>query len=646
AASAPSAASAPRADQPGHQNSTAPAMTRADVDAWLDEVVPAALDSADVAGAGVAVVHDGQVLTTRGFGAADTGDGRAPVPVDPKDTLFRVGSVSKLFTATAVMQLVEAGRVDLDTEVEEYVDIDVPRRVDRPITLRHLLTHTAGFEERLRGLIGTPGTDVDLRAALVTDPPEQVFAPGTMPAYSNYGNALAGYVVEQVSGRPFEDYVADDVLARAGMASSSFAQPLPPALAGRLSKGYSSTGAPAEPFEMVSTPPAGALSSSTDDMARFMLAQLGEPVPGVAAGSPPVLRPETLDLMQRPALGEDTLGALAAGPRMGLGYFDEDRNGREVVGHGGDTSWFHAHLQLYPQERTGIFVALNSSGSTPTATLDLRQRLLAGFADRYFPESGRPSPSVDADTAREHAAAMEGRYEPSRTFRSTFATVAGLMGRTTVTAQDDGRLLFSPGPATAEPAVYEEVRPWVWREVDGDRTVAARVSDGRVEAIGFESAFALLPVPVQRSEALVLPVLVGSAAVLVVGGLCWLLARPVLAVRRRRRGARTSDRNGRTLRVLSRLGVACAALAIVGWAGILTTMVGLTDVPEIAIRAVQALQLLGALAVVPAALRLVDEVRRRVRWWRVASTATVLAALVGLAWFAVEFRLLAPSVSY
>lgn len=618
---------------------TAPALTRTDVDAWLDGFLPAALERTDIPGAAVAVVHDGEVVTTRGYGWADTGtESGEAVPVDPDRTLFRPGSVSKLVTATAVMQLVEAGDVDLDTDVSAYVDIDVPRSFDDPITLRHLLTHTAGFEERIRGLIGAEGTPVDLRAALATDPPEQVYRPGTVPAYSNYGNALAGYVVERVSGEPFEQYVQEHVLEPAGMTTATFDQPVPDDLRDRLALGYGTASGPSAGFEVVGVPPAGALSASAADMARFMLALLGEPATGEQ-----VLDADTLALMQEPALDEDDLGTLAGGARMGLGFFQEDRNGHRIVGHGGDTNAFHSHLQLYPDERTGVFVSVNGSGAGALDSLELREQLMQGFADRYFPPTDAADAAdtaVDADTAREHAAALAGAYTDSRAMRSTFLHATELLAVTHVTAQDDGRVLIAPGPLTNRPVLYEEVEPWVWQEVGGQRTIAARAEDGRVTAIGYDSAFTLLPASAATGVAL--PALGVATAVLLVGA----LAGPVVALVRRVRHRTPRDAAGRTARVLTRVAAASAVLAVAGWAVAITTIMGLVDLPEGGLRVLQVLQGVGILGLVPATVRVVGDVRRRAGGWRVAGGVLVLLALGVVAWFAVTYRLVAPSLSY
>lgn len=620
-------------------------LEQADVDTWLDGLLPAALESAGIAGGVVTVVDDGKVVTTRGYGHADTGTtGGEAVPVDAESTLFRPGSVSKLFTATAVMQLVESGDVDLDTDIDEYLDLDVPRRFDEPITLRHLLTHTAGFEERIAGLIGSGDESPVLRDELAEEPPEQVFAPGTVPAYSNYGNSLAGYIVEHVSGMPFEEYVQRNILAPAGMASSTFEQPLPDALRDRMSQGYPTSADAPGPFEIVGTPPAGALTASAPDMARFMLAQLGEP------GTGSILEPETLDLMHAPALDEDTLGNLAASPRMTLGFFDESRNGRWILGHGGDTNYFHSHLQIYPEERTGIFVSFNSSGNTGLATLALRDAVLHGFTDRYFPADGAPAPStVDDATAAEHAAIAEGSYVASRGMQSTFLASLEAFSSTQLAAQDDGRLLITPGPLSDSPALYEEVAPWVWREVGGQRTIAMRVADDRVEAIGIEGAFTLLPAQPERAQGVVLPVLVLSALILLVAAVAWPVGAIVRRVRHRslpESGRLRTERTGRVSRLLTRIATVSTVLALGGWAAAVVTVMSLQDVSEGSLRLLQVLQGIGVLGLVPAVLQVVGAVRHRRGWRRILGAVLVVLALAGTAWFAVEFRLLAPSVSY
>lgn len=602
-------------------------LTTADVDAWLDGHVPAALRREGIPGAAVAVVHDGEVVSVRGFGWADRD---ARVPVDGEHTLFRVGSVSKVVTATAVMQLVEDGELDLDADITTYVDVDL----ERPVTLRHLLTHTGGFEERVAGLIQGPDATVDLRGALTTDPPEQVYEPGTVPAYSNYGNALAGLVVEEVTGTPFEEHVADAVLAPAGMASSTFAQPLPDDLAERMAEGYAAPTGPPAPFETVGVPPAGSLTASAGDMARFMLAQLDD--------EGPLLEAATRDEMFAPALDEESLGGLASAPRMTLGWFDRTRGGHRVVEHGGDTNVFHSDLALWPDDASGIFVTTNGTGREAASTLELREGLVTGFGDRYHPGE---EPAADADLDRGQADVLAGTYETSRTVRSNFLAAVYAAGRTTISAEGDGRVLLSPGPNAVEPVLFEQVGDWTWREVGGSRTIAARVVDGEVEAIGFDSAFALLPVP--ASHLAVVPVLAVSLLVLAAVALVGAVLVPLRWLRRRRSdepAARTPLAE-RLPRVLTGVGIGAALLAAAGWVVVVTGAMGFAGPAPAVVRAVQCLQLLALLAVVPALVRVGEGVRRR-RARRVLVPAAVALSLAGLGWAAVVLELLSPDITY
>ncbi|WP_051704132.1 serine hydrolase [Glycomyces sp. NRRL B-16210] len=607
-------------------------LTRANVDAWLDETLPALLERDGIAGASVAVVGGGEVVTTRGFGYADTGEGGgAPVEVDPADTLFRAGSVAKVFTATAVMQLVASGDLDLDTDVSAYLDFEIERNFDDDLTLRHLLSHTPGFEERITGLIATEG-EVDLREVLATDPPEQVYRPGTTPSYSNYGNSLAGYIVERVSGVPFEQYVEEHLFAPLGMDSSSFRQPLPEALRERVSNGYLDGDGPAQPFEIVGTPPAGSLSITADDMAQFMLAQLGTHPDGTE-----LLDAATRELMYSPALTEETLGAFAGAQRMTLGWFEEDQNGHRIVGHGGDTNFFHTHLNLYLEDGAGIYLSLNSSGNAEARTLALRSAIMSGFADRFFPGE---SPAGDGTDASVDAEAIAGTYYSSRGFHSNFLNVIDLIGTVKIEALDDGRLYFPLDPVAEGPNVYEHIGADVWREIDGERAIAVRTENGEVTGIVQDAVITYLPMEADRE--LGLPLLLGAVAVLVLGLLAW----PVAAVYRRLRHRPGPGREGRLWRALVRVGAVATLLALVGWAMIIMQILTLQDPATAAIRAVQALQVIGALGLVPAVLGLVGEIRRKAGWRAVTGTALTLLALSAVMNVAIQFQLLSPNITY
>ena len=603
-------------------------LTAEDVNAWLDGKLPDALKNGDIPGAVVTVVKDGQVVTTRGYGWADTGaSGGQPVAVDPQTSLFRVASISKIPTSIAAMQLVEQGKVDLDTDISAYLDFEIERRFDEPLTLRHLLTHSAGFEEH-----GSLTPTTDLEAYVKNDPPAQVFVPGTTPGYSNYGMALAGYIVQRVSGQPFETYVREHVLEPAGMTTSTYEQPLPAGLAGSLGPGYTSTGEEV-PFEVMGDFPAGSLTVSAPDFAAFMNAQLSR--------SPKLLREETWEQMWSPGLGEDKLGNRAKAGEMGLGYFELTRHGRRIVEHSGDhTRGWHSKFELYPEEKTGIFISYNGDGNGSDSSNNLREDLAQGFADRYFPgETVKASGSKNsADRARQVA----GSYIPSISPRNTFlAAWSPFFGKATIEHTGGGKLIL-------DKAQYVEVEPWVWRQVDGRGAIAAQVKDGKVVSLSMGPAVTLLPTTLHQ-QALV-PVFGVCLVLLLVATVAW----PVGALRRRRALKRGRE-VGAPLPWLTRVARGGGVLALsaqLTWTLLLVVFVAnsstITDgsfawlIPVA--RCAQVLQVLGMVAIIPAAVDLVMSLRRRAGWRRVTMSAVLLAALVALAWWAWAGNALVPSL--
>ncbi len=654
-ATAEPAPPAPPQHQPGGHS-----LTQDDVDSWLDGAVGSALQTTGIPGATVSVVADGKLLTARGYGMADTGTGETPAEaVDPERTLFRVGSVSKVVSATAVMQLVEQGDLDLDADVQQYLDFDL----DTPkgaVTLRHLLTHTAGFEEVISGLIGTPGSEKTLREAVSEAPPAQVFVPGTTPAYSNYGATLAGYVAERVSGVPFADLLQQDVFDRAGMTSSSFAQPLPADLDARLAHGYPDDSKPAVATEVVNAAPAGAMSATATDMARFMLAQLGD-LPDDQA----LLQPDTLAEMHRPALDADDLGTLVAGQRMDLAFFDDSTPGLAAFGHDGDTQVFHSAMRMFPEHDTGIFLSMNGSGRSATASLDLRTTVLQGFADRYLrdaaaADSTDASDSTDSTDSTDGpvAADLAGTYLSSRSPVTNPGALLALSGQTTIVPRSDGTVAVSPKPLGVTTGVYEKVGTDLWREVGGDALLATRTADtdgdSTVEAISWGASFTMLRAQPWQAASAVLPSVVLAVVVLFASMVVWP-ATALAGVGRRRRDLRagpstgavatTPRRRDRTL-LLSRLGQASTLLALVGWAVVAVQAMSFAEVSAVTLRVLQGLQLLGVVAIVPAALVAWQAVRERRGWAVVTGRVLVLVSLVVLAGFAFGLRLIAPSVSF
>src|ERR1700723_2053644 len=495
------------------------ALTADDVNAWLDGYMPYALHTGDIAGAVVAVVKDGQIVTERGFGYSDVAK---RTPVDPKLTLFRPGSVSKLFTWTAVMQLVEQGKIDLDADVNRYLDFRIPPRAGLPITMRNLMQHTAGFEEQVKGLISEDPKAPGLEALLKQWVPERVFAPGSTPAYSNYGASLAGYIVQRVSGETFDDYIEKHLFAPLDMQHSSFRQPLPEALAPLMSKGYVLGSGEAHPFEIVGPAPAGALSSPAEDMAHFMIAQLQD---GQYNGNR-ILSAETAETMHN-----SPLTILPPLNRMELGFFETNINGREVIAHLGAPEYFHTSLHLFLRENVGFYVSFNSRGKEGAAGT-LRNALFFDFSDRYFPSDEKDG-QVDKETAARHAAMLSGRWVNSRGSQSSFLAAVGLLGQTKAGVNAKGELAVPFTGLNGKPRHWVETAPFVWRDQDSHERLAAKVVDGKAVRFSIDgiSPFMVLDrVQWYADAAWLVPALYCAVAVLLLTAVFW----PITAIVRRR----------------------------------------------------------------------------------------------------------------
>ena len=491
-------------------------LNKADVDAWLDGFMPYALKAGGVPGAVVVVVKDGQPLTMRGFGYSDV---KTQKPVDPNITLFRPGSVSKLFTWTAVMQQVQAGKLNLDADVNQYLDFKIPAYHGKPVTLRNLMTHTGGFEETAKYLIKYDTKPDPLGKVLSRWVPERIYEPGTMPAYSNYGASLAGYIVERVSGEPFNAYVQRHIFAPLGMTHSTFDQPLPPNLAPFISKSYEYPSDEAKPYEVIPMAPAGALASSGADMGKFMIAHL--------ANGGPLLNPQTAQLMHG-----RSWNPYSALPGMALGFYHEDRNGLNIVGHGGDTIFMHSDLHLFVDKNVGLYVSMNSAGKA-TAVHPLREQLFEDFTDRYFPAPAQSLPT--ASTAKAHGEAMSGHYVSSRAGGFNFTRLLALLGQTSVSVDKDGILTASTvtDPSGA-PRRWREIAPYLWQEVNGtDKLQAVLDGNGHVRMFSitpYAPIIEFLPAPASLNAGWILPLGGLALLVLLITALSW----PIVALTHRR----------------------------------------------------------------------------------------------------------------
>ena len=434
------------------------ALTPENVEAFFDGLIPLQIEQANIAGAVIAVVKDGSLVFTKGYGFADAAK---KTHISPAKTLFRPGSISKLFVWTAVMQQVEQGKLDLDRDVNHYLDFKISPTFDKPITLRDIMTHRAGFEESVKDLIVRSSKDLHpLSQYLQSHMPSRIFPPGTTPAYSNYATTLAAYIVERVSGQKFEDYVEVNIFKPLDMYNSTFHQPLPETFETAMSNGYLLGSSEPKSFELFQAAPAGALSASAVDMAHFMNMHLQNG----RYGNIQVLKPDTAIQMHARQEGwPESMNAMC------LGFYEQSQNGYRVIGHEGHTILFHSKLFLILDAKTGVFISYNSAGQP---ALDPSGILFDKFMDRYFPEILSQEP--EQPKAVQNILSVIGTYGPSRCCTTTFLAVSRLFQETKVTAnlKDNTITISGFNGLNGQPLQFREIEPMVFREVDGKGNVA------------------------------------------------------------------------------------------------------------------------------------------------------------------------------
>ena len=416
---------------PGVNTMAAPANLDdpAVLEALVDGIVNPLMKNNNSPSGTVAIAHNGEVVLAKGFGFQDH---EQQIPVDPYQTLFRPGSTSKLFTWVAVMQLVEQGKLDLDTDVNEYLKtFQIEETFEQPVTLRHILTHTAGFEDGALGylIIDDPDKAIPLRDAMKRYQPMRVNPPGAQTAYSNYATALAGLIVENFSGLTFADYIQQNIFVPLGMNSSSFLEPLPEQLNKNMAQSYGLEAGTfiEKPFEIITSfGPAGALSSTATDMIRFGQAILN----GGELNGQRILKSETVDeMLTRNFSHDDRLMGMA------LGFYATDYNGFRVMGHGGDTRWFHSYLGIDKEHELTFFVSFGGSGGSP-----VRSSFTPAFYDEFFPRV--EAPPVPPEDFSAKAGKYAGEYGFWRGNFSKIEKALGVASSVKIAPTEDNSLML------------------------------------------------------------------------------------------------------------------------------------------------------------------------------------------------------------
>ncbi len=399
---APSNITAPQSVETSKDNQSSKFDTE-DLATFLDGLVREQMNANKIPGAAVAVTQGNNIVYLRGVGFSNVA---AQIPVDPERHLFRVASVSKPFVWMSIIQLADRGKLALDEDINTYLDFSIPDTFPgQPISLRHLITHTSGFEAvNIGASVRTAAEREPLSNTVKRMLPERAAPPGARTAYSNYGAALAGYIVERVSGAPYPDYLEQNIFTPLNMTHSSIRQPLQPDLINDLASGYTiRDGARVKgQFEYMNLYPNGAMMTTATDMAQFAIAHLS------ATPNTAVLGAQAWESMH-----ERQFGNVPQVAGMTFGFEQSMWNGRTTIGHGGDISFYKTQFLMMPNEKVSIFISFNSDQTGDAAT-----QIISGFMDRYFPGedgdnlfSGEPVPNATDD--------VEGTFVPSRKNIST-----------------------------------------------------------------------------------------------------------------------------------------------------------------------------------------------------------------------------------
>lgn len=441
------------------------------IEALADDSLNTHMASMHVPGAVFVVVEGDQIVFSKGYGYANL---QSKTPMTPDQTLLPVGSVSKLFTATAVMQLYEQGRIDLQKDVNTYLKrFQIPATYPEPVTMAHLLTHSGGFEWRM---IGSTSRSAAVQPALgdhlAARMPPRVRPAGTVISYCNYGVALAGYIVQVVSGMPFDQYVHVHILQPLDMHHSSFQAD--PDVGADPAIGYvyqpPDVYTPAE-MEYLNVPPAGQLTATATDMANFMIAHLQD---GHFKDTR-ILEQATAQQMHRQQFAHHPKL-----PGWCYGFNEYFRNGYRTIGHAGGISGIWSYLLLVPGEQTGFFVSQNGGGGF------LAPDLIEAFMDEFFPRSPQTIGTPVQKSASSPLKSLVGRYRYTRYPHTTIDKLWVLLAppEVEVHMNDDGLLTvqdYNTGHIKIPPGPYAETAPLLFREVTGEHHIAFRKNErGRV----------------------------------------------------------------------------------------------------------------------------------------------------------------------
>jgi CubicO group peptidase (beta-lactamase class C family) len=611
----------------------------AEMEAFFDGYLAEQMDLYHIPGVVISVVKDGKVFFSKGYGYADIEQQR---PFS-EDSLLTTASLGKLFTAVGLLQLSEQGKLDLQADIRPYFkDFTLNTRFDDPLTFANLLTHTDGFETRMIGVAALRADELKpLGEMLATYKPNQILPAGKYLTYGDYAANLAGYLTQEISGRPFEQIMLEKIFTPLGMTHSTFNQDLTAAQRDTLATGYSyeqGNNQP-EPFFYISYVPQGGLRTTAADMNHFMLALLnqGQYQDGRILTAPAVA--SMLTQQFSPAEGM---------PGITYGLFEDFKNGQRALLRDGDGVGTRTRLVLLPQYNTGIFISYNSGDS------NLRLNLIGDYLNHYYP-AGKTSP-VGMTGYRERAQMFTGTFRPLQADISTFTKSMYFFSQLVeIKANNDGTLTIEStgmGDHSSVMGGFEGATQWIevsplhFERVDGGGVVAF-VTDEKGSVVrmisgqGYHSTFKKLAW-YEAAHFQIGSIAVAAVILLSFGLLIFLLMPLIWLVRKLRKQQARAPLSKMELAALVWAGLLTQWLALVvsGVIGNLYAFNSIAGFPNfvwgISPAIINALNAVSLPAYLTISLPVLAGLAWRNRWWktwlRVFFTLSAVAALVVIAW--------------
>ncbi|GAB2544126.1 serine hydrolase domain-containing protein [Gracilibacillus alcaliphilus] len=420
-----------------------------------------------VAGAGIVVIKDSEIVLSKGYGYADIEE---QIPIDTSVSILEWGSITKLFVWVSVMQLVEEGKLDLYEDIQTYLPEDFLTSLtfDEPITMLHLMHHNAGYEENIYDLLyDSPKHLTSLEEALKITEPDQVYRPGEVVAYSNYSTALAAYIVEQVTGRSFDDYVSEHIFAELGIEHSTIHLPAEDReeIFRHKTKGYSLSGIgefkESPPF-YISMYPSGGMNGTAEDLARFAMALMP-----VSSGNTSLFQDhQTLTELLSPSY------AVQEGvPGIAHGFWEYDGAYRGLT-HSGNTVAFSSNVQIVPEENFAVIILTNQANEVD---------LLFGLTDELV---GDGEQTIQANLPTSDT--VEGSYLSARRVHSGFMNLYSYLMPLQIRSISEHEIEANIAGFTAN---YVQTSPYVYKMINGDhvfipnKVMYFHVKNGKVEQI-------------------------------------------------------------------------------------------------------------------------------------------------------------------